>query len=275
MKVKKKMNYADGARAANPGVGSHEYDKTRSSRIVLVPGCLIYGARARMGRGRLACAIACAMALLLLPAGCARRSAARNPPPARIGSAESGVASWYGIPYDGRPTASGEIFNMENLTAAHRTLPFQTWVEVTNLSNGRQVNVRITDRGPFARGRIIDLSLAAARELDMVRTGTARVKLKVIAASVNDPRAKALDDPRSGAGEYAVQAGAFSDPSRAEVFRQSLPYSNARVLPRRDGSPLWRVIVGHGLTLQAATALAAEVMKTSGEAIVVKEDATQ
>lgn len=269
------MNYADTARGDIPGLGSRKYDKTRSSRIVLVLGCLIYGARARMSRERLPCALACAMALLLLPAGCARRSAARIPRTARIGSAETGVASWYGVPYHGRPTASGEIFNMENLTAAHRELPFQTWVEVTNLSNGKQVNVRITDRGPFAHGRVIDVSWAAARELDMVRTGTARVKLKVIAAPVNDPPAKALDDPRSSTGEYTVQAGAFSDPSRAEAFRRSLPYSDARVLARRDGSSLWRVFVGHGLTLQAATALAAEVTKTSGEAMVVKEDATQ
>jgi len=191
------------------------------------------------------------------------------------------MASWYGVPYHGRRSASGEIYDMEKLTAAHRALPFQTWVEVTNLSNGKQVNVRITDRGPFVGGRIIDLSMAAARQLDMVRSGTARVKLKVIAAPVNEPSVSAapvnaLDSPQANTqstiGEYAVQAGAFSDPVRAEIFRQSLPYSDSRVLPLQEGSSLWRVVVGHALTLQAATALAAEVTRTVGQAIVVKED---
>ena len=115
--------------------------------------------------------------------GCARRSAARvpsAPPPARAGFTETGVASWYGIPYNGRRAASGEIFDMEKLTAAHRTLPFETWVEVTNLGNGKRVEVRINDRGPFVDGRIIDLSQAAARQIDMLRAGLARVRLRVI-----------------------------------------------------------------------------------------------
>ena len=166
--------------------------------------------------------------------------------PARIGSTETGIASWYGVPYDGRPTASGEIFDMEKLTAAHRALPFQTWVEITNLSNGKQVDVRITDRGPFVRGRIIDLSMAAAGQIDMIRAGTARVRLKVIdppvtAAPVNPPAA-ALNAPAvtpppvkalaatQTAGGYAVQVGAFSDPSRAEALREALPYADARVV---------------------------------------------
>ena len=222
---------------------------------------------------------------MLFSAGCGRRTSARLPAPARIGSSETGIASWYGIPYHGRRSASGEIYDMEKLTAAHRDLPFQTWVEVTNLSNGKQVNVRITDRGPFVHGRIIDVSMAAARQLDILRSGTARVKLKVIAAPVNElpanqPPVNALDNPagssqntsRHATGEYAVQAGAFSDPVRAELFRQSLPYTDSRVLPRQEGSSLWRVVVGHALTLPVATTLAAEVTKTAGQAVVVKED---
>ena len=265
---------AEGHRAAveRPGI-----DKTRSSRIVLVLGRLIFIGRARIAVRCLTCAIA----LMLFAAGCARRSTARLP--ARIGSTETGIASWYGVPYHGRPTASGEIFDMEKLTAAHRALPFQTWVEITNLSNGKQVDVRITDRGPFVRGRIIDLSMAAARQIDMVRAGTARVRLKVIAAPVNSPPmnaspVKALVAPQTGAG-YAVQAGAFSDPSRAEAFRETLPYSDARVVePRgeRQGGPaFWRVLIGHALTVQAATALAADVEKAAGAAIVVWDDAKE
>lgn len=118
----------------------------------------------------------------VVASGCSHRVAAKTPAPAKIGATESGVASWYGVPYHGRRTASGEIYDMEQLTAAHRTLPFQTWVEVTDLDNGKKVSVRVTDRGPFVDGRVIDLSLAAARKIEMVGPGTARVKLKVIAA---------------------------------------------------------------------------------------------
>ncbi len=124
--------------------------------------------------------LVCALAAL---AGCAKKSSARVPSPvkpARIGETETGIASWYGLPYDGRRSADGEIFDMEKFTAAHRTLPFDTWVEVTNLENRKHVDVRITDRGPFVHGRIIDLSLAAAREIDMVQAGIVKVKIKVI-----------------------------------------------------------------------------------------------
>ena len=100
--------------------------------------------------------------------------------PARIGETETGIASWYGAPYNGRRSANGEVYDMEKLTAAHRTLPFDTWLEVTNLQNQKRVDVRITDRGPFVNGRIIDLSLAAAREIDMVQSGIVRVRIKVI-----------------------------------------------------------------------------------------------
>jgi rare lipoprotein A len=225
---------------------------------------------------------------MLLVCGCGRRSTARlpappSPPvsvPATIGSTETGTASWYGVPYHGRRSASGEIFDMEQLTAAHPALPFQTWVEVTNLSNGKQVDVRVTDRGPFVRGRIIDLSLAAARQLDMVRTGTARVRLKVIASPVNQsvsqppvnqaPVNPLVNSPSVATG-YAVQAGAFADPSRAQALRETLPYSDARVVERPGNPSLWRVLIGHALTIQEATGLAADVEKTTGQAVVVKE----
>ncbi len=91
-----------------------------------------------------------------------------------------GRASYYGPGFQGRSTASGERFNMYDLTAAHRTLPFGTKVQVTNLSNGKSVTVRINDRGPFKRGRIIDLSKAAAGKIDMISSGTARVRVKVL-----------------------------------------------------------------------------------------------
>ena len=98
-------------------------------------------------------------------------------------AAQVGTASFYSHGHDGRRTASGERFDMDEMTAAHRTLPFGTRVRVTNLANGRRVVVRINDRGPFRRKRIIDVSYAAARELGMVRRGTARVRVEVVGDS--------------------------------------------------------------------------------------------
>lgn len=93
---------------------------------------------------------------------------------------QSGKASYYGFKYQGRPTASGEIFDLNQLTAAHKTLPFVTKVKVTNLANNRWVIVRINDRGPFIKGRIVDLSQAAASQLEMIQSGTADVRLEVL-----------------------------------------------------------------------------------------------
>src|SRR5207245_7871393 len=107
--------------------------------------------------------------------------------PASPGYVEEGNASWYGLPFHGRRASNGEIYDMYRLTAAHRTLPFETVVRVTNLANGRSATVRITDRGPFVENRIIDLSLAAARELDMIGPGVVPVRLEVL--SGGDPTA--------------------------------------------------------------------------------------
>lgn len=97
---------------------------------------------------------------------------------------ERGVASWYGEDFHGRATANGETYDMHGLTAAHKTLPIPTWVEVTNLENDRRVIVRVNDRGPFVGGRIIDLSYAAASELDMIRDGTANVEVRALGVPV-------------------------------------------------------------------------------------------
>jgi rare lipoprotein A len=91
---------------------------------------------------------------------------------------ETGLASWYGRRFHGRLTASGEVFNQEKFTAAHRTLPWGTRVKITNLNNGKSVEVRINDRGPFGRGRIIDVSRAAARVLGMVESGITTVRIE-------------------------------------------------------------------------------------------------
>src|SRR5450432_73839 len=135
----------------------------------------------------------CAFLALLLLAGCrkkkpriapgtaSRRPAASMPAPP-VGSTEQGIASWYGHPYHGRQAADGEIYDMETLVAAHRTLPFHTWVRVVNLRNNKVVEVRIIDRGPFVDGRIIDLSHAAASAIDLVGPGIGPVRIEVIPA---------------------------------------------------------------------------------------------
>jgi rare lipoprotein A len=122
--------------------------------------------------------------LLFIAAGCTARSARREEPADRSGVVRTlrGKATFYGDKFHGRKTASGERFSQRRMTAAHRSLPFGTRVRVTNLSNGRSVIVRINDRGPFGRdrSRVIDLSKAAARELDFMKSGWARVKIEVL-----------------------------------------------------------------------------------------------
>jgi rare lipoprotein A len=153
---------------------------------------------------------------------------------------------------------------MQDFTAAHRTLPFGAWVEVNDLENGKRVNVRITDRGPFVDGRIIDLSFAAARAIDMLGPGIARVRVTVIAAPVAEfPKGRLR-------AAYAVQAGAFSDRARAEALCGSLGerFEDTRVI---ESSTLWRVLVGRSLTLDVANPLATRVRRETGEAIVVRD----
>jgi rare lipoprotein A len=249
-----------------------KHKKTYMSRIVLG----VHEAMIMPERPIHACAALLALALLSV-AGCGHRTARVHAPvkPARIGKTETGVASWYGIPYDGRRAASGEIYDMRALTAAHRNLPFQTWVEVTNLSNGKRVDVRINDRGPFVRGRIIDLSQEAARDIDMLRTGTARVRLKVIPPPAQAPILAKPEAPpstvRPNMKWYVVQAGAFSDENRAEALRVRLEdlFAEARSIP--DSANLWHVFVGRQMTLDQANDLAARVRKETGEALVVAE----
>ena len=135
-----------------------------------------------------------------------------------LGYTEEGIASWYGHPYHGRPAADGEIYDMEKLVAAHRLMPFNTWVRVTNLQNGKTIDVRIIDRGPFVEGRIIDLSKAAARHIDLLGPGIGRVRVQVIAAPVDVP----ADDV------YAVQVGAFSQKANALPFALAAKWTSRR-----------------------------------------------
>lgn len=185
-------------------------------------------------------------------------------PAPQIRSEEIGLASWYGHPYHGRAASNGEIYDMEKLTAAHRTLPFGTWVHVTNLANNKSVDVRIIDRGPFVNGRVIDLSHAAAQAIDLIGPGVAEVRLDIMSA----PQTIAADN------WYAVQAGAFRDKNRAERLRVRMEreYGSARLVMRAGSPSLWRVLVGRESTEDAAGMLAERVRAEVGPAFVVRLD---
>ncbi len=193
-------------------------------------------------------------------------TARKAAPPSAIplGHVEQGVASWYGIPYHGRRAADGEVYDMETLVAAHRTMPFNTWLRVTNMQNDKVVNVRVIDRGPFVQGRIIDLSKAAARSIDLLGPGIGRVRLEVIAAPPDIP----ADD------FYAVQVAAFSIYENAERERQRYEqrYGFAQLRPRRGSVTLWCLLVGKERSLEAAQKLSAQLTLENKNVFVVRLD---
>ncbi|HVH71615.1 MAG TPA: septal ring lytic transglycosylase RlpA family protein, partial [Candidatus Dormibacteraeota bacterium] len=155
--------------------------------------------------------------------------------PAPAGYTEEGNASWYGEPFNGRRASNGETYDMYKFTAAHRTLPFETMVRVTNLNNGKSTTVRITDRGPFVDNRIIDLSLAAAREIDLVGPGVGPVRVEVLGNV----------DPTIGF--FTVQVGAFRDRNNAERLRDRLSVSYSPIFIQHYDAPegtYYRVRVG-------------------------------
>ncbi len=152
---------------------------------------------------------------------------------------QQGIASWYGHPFHGCPTASGEIYDMHALTAAHKELPLGSKVLVTNLENQRQIEVVINDRGPFIKGRIIDLSLAGARRLAMENNGTAMVRLDIteLPESISD----SLKNP------FAIQFGAFKNRTQAVSVQKKVAQTNSKVFIEKvysDGEPLYRVRLG-------------------------------
>lgn len=170
--------------------------------------------------------------LVLSPLLLTACSANRRPPTSGVGSSpvHRGIASWYGPRFHGRRTASGERYNMNDLTAAHRTLPFGTLVEVRNVRNGRSVVVRINDRGPYSKNRVIDLSFAAAREIGAVLPGTAPVELYLSSTGGAPPR-------------FTVQVAAFSEEDRAQDLKRDLSRIYPEAVVRSDGT--WnRVQVG-------------------------------
>lgn len=203
---------------------------------------------------RLAAGLALTLVLALL-AGCAGAIAKRPPQP---GATLTGVASWYGPNFHGRRTANGERYDMHRLTAAHQSLPFNTLVEVRNLDNGRTVVVRINDRGPFRKRRVIDLSRAAAEALEMIGSGVAKVELKILRYD-----AVTEDSPR-----YTVQVAAFGDAARAEALAEDLRRSYPETQISGDGA--WhRVQVGTFGRRADAEELRLELVRLGLSALVV------
>ncbi len=169
------------------------------------------------------------------------------------GFIEEGVASWYGEDFHGKKTANSEIYNMYAMTAAHKTLPLGTVVEVQNLENGKKTIVRINDRGPYVGSRIIDLSYEAAMQIGMVRNGTARVK--IVALGTDD---MLLNDANADAyftGDFTIQAGAFAQIENAERVKQMMEkyVKDVQIVPyEKDGMTYYRVRAGRYSSLKQA-----------------------
>jgi rare lipoprotein A len=197
------------------------------------------------------------LVLILVAALLAGGCAVSRPPRARPGAHQQGVASWYGPGFHGRATASGEAYDMHALTAAHPSLPLGTWVEVRNLDNGKSVTVRINDRGPHVKRRVIDLSYAAAERLEMIAPGTAPVEIVVLA----------LDEALPASG-YTVQVGAFRDPERARALCEELRPTFPEAAVNGDGT--WhRVQIGEFPRRRQAEELRRELRRLGLAALVV------
>jgi rare lipoprotein A len=188
-----------------------------------------------------------------------------RPSPAATGSIERGLASWYGHPYHGRRAADGEIYDMETMVAAHKTLPFQTMVRVRNTGNDKSVDVRIIDRGPFVEGRVIDLSHAAAQAIGLIGPGVGQVEITVIQAPEN-----------AEPGIFAVQVGAFREKANADRAERNMvsAYGAGKAVLRAGDPPLWRVLAGRESSTAAAEVLARRIREEqkAPEAFVVRLD---
>jgi rare lipoprotein A len=215
--------------------------------------------------GRLAVfAIATICAMI---AACSARSPASLPPTPIPTSSLVGVASWYGPGFNGHRTSSGEVYNQEDLTAASTLFPLGTRIMVTNLSNGRAVEVAINDHGPYAKGRMIDLSYRAARVLGMIGPGTARVRMDVLSTPVNGATLV-------GREAYFVQVGSFSYAANAERLRARLSayYPDVRIDPVEAGAGrFYRVRMGGFPSQREAEERARSASQVGLPVVIVEE----
>lgn len=221
---------------------------------------------ARFGAAVLLCMILSACAL-------------HRPPPIETmpGSREEGLASWYGKKFHGRRTASGEVYDMNAMTAAHRTLPFGTAVRVENRDNGRSADVVVNDRGPFVKGRVIDLSYAAARAVGLVGSGVARVRVTVLGAADAGRGRAQIQEENDAAAPFTVQVGAFEDPANAVAVKSRLGggWGPVVIVPvdAGDGRRLYRVTAGIYRDPEQAAAAARKMEDEGvGQTFVTRKD---
>jgi rare lipoprotein A len=180
-----------------------------------------------------------------------------QPMPDSKGFRQHGIASWYGKDFHGKKTSNGEIYDMYAMTAAHKTLPLGTYVQVHNLENNRKLEVRINDRGPFVRGRIIDLSYTAAKELGLVGPGTAKVEIVALGtpSTTDGGTGRTFVQGDYFSGNFTFQVGAFANRENAERLKRKLDqqYKNAHItLYDRGDMIFYRVRVGTFKTLEDA-----------------------
>ncbi len=173
------------------------------------------------------------------------------------GFVEEGIASWYGKDFHGKKTSNGEIYDMYAMTAAHKTLPLGVFVQVTNKANGRQTVVRVNDRGPFVKGRVIDLSYSAARALEVVGPGTAPVRVEALGYRETDRAGNVTyQQPRTyDVGSYSVQIGAFTVMENAQRLADRMRTQEGYSVIQRgmvNGQLFYRVRAGKYDSLQAA-----------------------
>lgn len=194
--------------------------------------------------------------------------ASRIPPPVTAPRvSQTGIASWYGPGFHGKPTASGVVYNQHDLTAAHQTLPLGTRVLVTNLENGRSIEVLINDRGPFAKGRIIDLSYAAGEILGMIGPGTIPVRIEVVGNRAD--RISLIKDSL----DYTLQLGSFSVLENARQLRDRVAskFSDVAIVPLNTStSTFYRVQLGQFSTRSSAEEQARRVTQ-EGYPVVILE----
>jgi rare lipoprotein A len=195
------------------------------------------------------------------------------------GFRQKGIASWYGLDFHGKKTANGEVYNMYDITAAHTILPLGTWVRVHNLDNDKQLDVRINDRGPFVRGRIIDLSYKSATTLGVVGPGTAPVEIVALGKFSGEPSTppekRQYTPVDYDQGVFTVQVGAFQDPRNADRLKQrlALSYPNAHIVTYDSGTAIYyRVRVGRYTSLSAGEAFEKSLTQNGfPDAMVVAE----
>lgn len=227
---------------------------------------------------------------LVLVAGCGLFRRGPEKLDAVPGATQTGVASWYGPGFHGRQTANGEIYDQYGLTAAHRTLPLGTWVRVTDVASERAVVVRVNDRGPYVDDRVIDLSLAAAQRIDLVRAGIAPVRIEVLAGPTRQPSlpiaappavavaASAPPPPPATGARYAVHAGTFADYQRARFEQQRLAADGARAVLALVEAPearYYQVRLGPFTDADEAARVARRVAALGLPALVVSDAPTR